>query len=86
MKSFSNDIRLINYDNQWHTTPIRGWTKEDGLVILETEHLHKPNIAEILLILINLLMNINQLILYMVNGLCVDLIFRYTIGTLTLNV
>ena len=43
MKSFPNDIRLINYDNQWHTTPIRGWTKEDGLVILETEHLQKLN-------------------------------------------
>ena len=45
MKFFPNDVRLIHYDNQWHTTPIGGWTKEDGLVILETEHLQKPIIS-----------------------------------------
>ena len=32
-------------NNQWHTSPIGGWTKEDGLVILETEHLQNPNIS-----------------------------------------
>ena len=59
MKSFSNDVRLINYNNQWHTTPIGGWTKEDGLVILETEHVQKPNISEIT-IDINQLFNEHQ--------------------------
>ena len=44
MKCFPNDIRLINYNNQWHTTPIGNWTKEDGLAIFETEYLLKPNI------------------------------------------
>ena len=43
MKSFPNVIRLINYNNQWHTTPIGGWTKEGGLVILEIKHLQKVN-------------------------------------------
>ena len=59
MKSFSNDVRLINYNNQWHTTPTGGWTKEDGLVILETEHVQKPNISEIT-IDINQLFNEHQ--------------------------
>ena len=45
MKSYSDDVRLINYNNQWHTTPIEGWSKEDELVILETEHLKKQNIS-----------------------------------------
>ena len=45
LKSFPDDVRLINYNNQWHTTPIGGWTKEDGLVILEIEHLQTPNIS-----------------------------------------
>ena len=45
MKSFPNDVRLINFNNQWHTTPIGGWTKEDGYVILGTKHLQKPNIS-----------------------------------------
>ena len=45
MKSFLDDVRLINFNNQWHTSPIGGLTKEDGLVILETEHLQNPNIS-----------------------------------------
>ena len=45
MKSYPDDVRLINYNNQWHTTPIGGLTKDDGLVILKTEHLQKPNIS-----------------------------------------
>ena len=44
MKSFPDDVRLINFNNQWHTSPIGGWNKEDGLLILETENLQKPNI------------------------------------------
>ena len=38
IKSFRDDVRLINFNYQWHTSPIGGWTKEDGYVILETEH------------------------------------------------
>ena len=45
MISYPDDVRLINYNNQWYTTLIGGWTKNDGLVIFETEHLLKPNIS-----------------------------------------
>ena len=45
IKSFPDNVRLINFDNQWHTSPIGGWAKEDCLVILKTEHLQNPNIC-----------------------------------------
>ena len=31
IKSFPDDVSLINFNNQWHTSPIGGWTKKTVL-------------------------------------------------------
>ena len=44
-KSYVDGARLINYNNHTRIISISGWTKEDGLVVLETELLKEANIT-----------------------------------------
>ena len=46
MKLFRKEVRLINCINRWHSTPIEGWIKHDGLVFFESKHLHTQNISQ----------------------------------------